>query len=70
MEQQEQEEDEIEWIWGCAVEKPAEQDVTQEEERDSTSSDHVVNELRIIEGTFLSLQFDIVATTARLHFFL
>ncbi|KAG9066576.1 hypothetical protein KI688_012484 [Linnemannia hyalina] len=48
VEQQEQEEDEIEWIWGCAVEKPAEQDVTQEE-RDSTSSGHVIKELRVLE---------------------
>ncbi|KAF9541054.1 hypothetical protein EC957_003442 [Mortierella hygrophila] len=45
LEQQEQEENETKWIWGCAVEKPGEHDVTQEE-RDSTSSGHVVKELR------------------------
>lgn len=69
MEQKEQEEEEIEWTWGCAVEKPAEQDVTQKEERDSMNSDYVVNEFRILEGTFSSLQSDIVAITAQFHVF-
>ncbi|KAF9285424.1 hypothetical protein BGZ88_009536 [Linnemannia elongata] len=56
VEQWEHEEDNIEWIWGCAVEKPAEQDVTQEEERDSMSSSHVVKELRILEDVVAYFQ--------------
>lgn len=56
VEQKEQEEEEIEWTWGCAVEKPAEQDVTQKEERDSMNSDYVVNEFRILEDVVTLFQ--------------
>ncbi|KAG0292571.1 hypothetical protein BGZ96_003994 [Linnemannia gamsii] len=41
-------EQEIGWIWGCAAEKPVEEDVTQEQ-RDSTSAVHIVKEHRALE---------------------
>lgn len=41
---------EIDWIWGCEAEKPVEEDVAQEQ-RDSTSAGHVVEEHRILDGT-------------------